>query len=258
VRNYQRILRYAAKRWPALLVMLGLTGISSAVVVLQPWPLKILVDYALGGHAAPAVLRAILERVSLEPTPGVLIVTAVLASIGIFALYSFLQIALTWVWSATSQHILYDLAADLFSRLQRLSLLFHSRRTVGDSLNRLTGDAWCVCTVTDSLLLAPVGSVFTLATVGAVAWRLDPQLAVLSVALAPVLASSALYFGKRLKQRAKQNREAASQLTSFVQQTLAAVPVVQVFGTENRNRLRFLLLSRDAILATQLSYRLTV
>lgn len=215
-------------------------------MALQPLPLKILVDYALGGHPAPAVLRT-----WLDPTPGVLIATAVLASIGIFALHSLLEIAITWVWSATSQHILYDLAAALFSRLQRLSLLFHSRRTVGDSLNRLTGDAWCACTVTDSLLLAPMGSVFTLATVGAVAWHLDPHLAVLAVALAPVLAGSALYFGKRLKQRAKQNREAASELMSFVQQTLAAVPVVQVFGTENRNRLRFLLLSREAVTATQ-------
>lgn len=251
VRNYRRILRYAVKRWPALLLILGLTGASSAVAVLQPWPLKILVDYALGGHAAPAVLRTILERIWVDPTPGVLIVTAVLAGIGIFALQSLLRVAITWVWSATSQHLLYELAADLFSRLQRLSLLFHRRRPIGDSLSRLTGDTWCVCTVTDSLLLAPAGSVFTLATVSAVAWRLDPQLTVLSVALAPVLAGSALHFGKRLKQRARQDREAASLLMSFVQQTLAAIPVVQAFGTENRNRLRFLLLSRNAVTATQ-------
>ena len=38
---------------------------------------------------------------------------------------------------------------------------------------------------------------------------------------------------------------------SFVQQTLAAIPVVQAFGAEKRNRLRFLLLSGDAVTATQ-------
>jgi ATP-binding cassette subfamily B protein len=210
-----------------------------------------LVDYALGGHMPPAVLRAILERVSLDQTPGVLIVISILAGIGIFALQSVIEVALTWVWSATSQHMLYDLAADLFSRLQRLSLRFHHQRPVGDSLNRLTGDAWCASTITDSLLLAPAGSAFTLATVGFLAWRLDPQLTVLSVVLAPVLAGSALYFGGQLKQRARQDREAESRLMSFVQQTLAAMPVVQAFGAQNRNRLRFTFLSGDAVTAIQ-------
>ena len=251
MRKYRQILRYAAKRWPALLLMLGLAAAGSAAVALQPWPLKILIDYALGGHAAPAALSAALERVWLEPTPGVLIVTAALACIGVFVLHSLLEVASTWVWSATSQRLLYDLAADLFGRLQRLSLSFHRHRTVGDSLNRLTGDTWCVCTVIDGLLLVPAGSVFTLAAVGTVAWRLDPQLTLFSVILAPVLAGSALHFGKRLKQRARQDREAASRLMSFVQQTLAAIPVVQAFGAENRNRLRFLSLSGDAIMATQ-------
>jgi ATP-binding cassette, subfamily B, bacterial len=247
VHNYRRILGYAAKRWPALLLLLGLSGAGSALVALQPWPFKILVDYALGGHAPPAVLRAILERVWLDSTPGVLVVTSVIVGIGIFALQNVLEVAITWVWSKTSQHMLYDLAADLFSRLQRLSLLFHRQRPVGDSLSRLTGDAWCVSNLTDSLLLAPAGSVFTLATVGVVAWRLDPQLTVLSVVLAPILAGSAIYFGGRLKQRARQDREAKSRLMSFVQQTLAAVPVVQAFNAEKRNRLQFLRLSGDAV-----------
>ena len=127
VRNYGRILRYAAKHWPSLLLILGLTAAASALTALQPWPFKILVDYALGGHMPPAALRAILELGSLDPTPGVLIVISILAGIGIFALQSVIEVALTWVWSKTSQHMLYDLAADLFSRLQRLSLRFHHR-----------------------------------------------------------------------------------------------------------------------------------
>ena len=38
------------------------------------------------------------------------------------------------------QRMVFDLGADLFAHLQRLSLLFHSRRAVGDTIARVTGD----------------------------------------------------------------------------------------------------------------------
>ena len=73
--------------------------------------------------------------------------------------------------------MVYDLAGDLFARLQRLSLLFHGKTPVGDSLSRLSGDTWCVYTVVEGMLVAPIQHVLTLALVGTVAWRLDWKLA---------------------------------------------------------------------------------
>jgi ATP-binding cassette subfamily B protein/subfamily B ATP-binding cassette protein MsbA len=59
---------------------------------------------------------------------------------------------------------------------------------------------------------------------------------VLSFSVAPVLAGSVLYFGPRLKRRAKHRREAQSRLTQFVHQTVTTIPLVQAFGTEQRNQ----------------------
>jgi ATP-binding cassette subfamily B protein/subfamily B ATP-binding cassette protein MsbA len=225
--------------------------LTSAVTALQPWPIKLLVDCALGGEPLPPRLSAMLGGFSLGSTPGALVVVAAFSSLGLFALSSALDAGLTLAWSATGQGLVYDLAADLFDRLQRLSLLFHSRRSVGDLLGRLSDDTYCVYTVTESLLFSPGRHVLTLVTVGAVAWRLDPGLTLLTLAIGPAMGGSVVFFGQWLKQRTRQDREAQSRLLSLVQQTLAAIPVVQAFATEGRHAQEFRLLAVDAVAVSQ-------
>jgi ATP-binding cassette subfamily B protein/subfamily B ATP-binding cassette protein MsbA len=249
------MLRYPLRQWPLLGAILCLTGLTLVVTVLKPWPLKILVDYALGETAIPAWLLSHAGARALSPRPEVVVIVAAVASLLVFAVNSALEVGLTLAWSAAGQRMVYDLEAALFQRLQRLSLLFHSQHTVGDSLSRLTGDTYCVYALTEALLISPLQYAFTLASIGAVAWKLDRGLMALSLVVAPVMAGSALYFGPRLKQRSRRSREVQSRLVSFVHQTLAAVPVVQAFGSEERNRRQFIQLSEEAVAASQ---RLTV
>jgi ATP-binding cassette subfamily B protein/subfamily B ATP-binding cassette protein MsbA len=147
--------------------------------------------------------------------------------------------------------MVYELAESLFHRLQRLSLLFHSQRTVGDSLSRLTGDTYCVYTLTNALLVSPGRHLFALATISIVAWRLEPGLTVLSLAVAPMMGGSAILFGSRLKRQMLQYREAQSRLLSFVHQTFTALPVVQSFGREDYNRQQFQNLAVDSVALLQ-------
>jgi ATP-binding cassette, subfamily B, bacterial len=249
--KYRRLLPYILRRWPALLAILVLTAGFSLAGALQPWPMKVLVDHALGSAPLPPALRQLLEGFPGGLTPGALVVAAAVASVLLFFLNSVLDVALSWVWTATGQRLVYDLAADLFRRLQRLSLLFHSRRSVGDSLSRLTGDSWCVYTVADSLLISPAQHGLTLVSIGAVAWSLDPRLTLVAFSVTPLLAVSALVFGNRLKDRTKQSREVESRLMAFVHQTLASIPVVQAFGTEQRNGERFRVLAGRATRLSQ-------
>ncbi|HEX9423194.1 MAG TPA: ABC transporter transmembrane domain-containing protein, partial [Pyrinomonadaceae bacterium] len=250
-KTYKRLLGYALRQWLTLAVIIGLTVANSAIAVLQPWPMKILVDHALNNAPVPTLITSSLHFFSLIPSPVVLIIVAALSSLFLFVLNSVFDSGLTLAWTAASQRMIYDLAGDLFSRLQRLSLLFHSRRTIGDSLSRLTGDTWCVYGLVASVLIAPFQHLLTLTIVSAVAWSLDPAMTLLSLAVAPALGGSALFFAPRLKRRAKQNREAQSHLLSFVHQTLMAIPVVQAFGREELNARQFTLLAEDAVKRSQ-------
>ena len=86
--------------------------------------------------------------------------------------------------------------------MQRLSLSFHNRNHVGDMLNRLMGDTYCIYSLTDALIVSPAQNLLTLIILGSISWSLDPQLTVLSLIAAPVMAWSSTLSRVRLQSRA--------------------------------------------------------
>ncbi len=254
--RYSQLIPYLMRQRGKLCLILGLIAVTSAITAIQPLPLKLLVDHALGHSEAPGFVTSILQAVALHPSPAVLILVAALASLGLFAISSAVSAGLLWAQTSAGQSMVCDLNTDVFHRLQRLSLAFHVRRPVGDSLSRLSEDSWSVNTLA-SVLMSPAQNVLTLLTVGAVAWQLDAKLAALSLAVAPMLAAISVIFGQPLKRRAKSQREVQTRLLTFVHQTLQAVPVVQAFASERRNRLRFRSLADDAVTLSQQGALLT-
>src|SRR5690606_18403797 len=99
-----------------------------------------------------------------------------------------LESLLVWCWSVAGQRMAMALSVDLLDRLQRLSLRFHSHGRVGDSLSRVTGDTYSIYTLTESMLISPFQQLLTLVLIGMVAWRLDPAMTAVLLAVAPVLA----------------------------------------------------------------------
>ncbi len=249
--RYGQLLGHALTHWPTLLVLVVLSIASSAVIALQPWPLKILIDYGLGDQEVPAGVVALLQEVSLMPTAEMLIIAAAIASLGFFLLSSALDVGLTWTSSGLGQRMVFDLAARVFDRLQRLSLLFHAERSVGDSLNRFSVNTYCVYSLVYGFFITPVRNVLILVAVGVVAWGMDPVMTLVALSVAPIMAASALYFGPRLKRRQKHHHVAQSRVMSFVHQTLTALPVVQAFATEGRNQQQFQHLAQDVVVRFQ-------
>jgi ATP-binding cassette subfamily B protein/subfamily B ATP-binding cassette protein MsbA len=249
--RYHRMLPYIRCEWRRLSVISALTALTAGISVLMPWPLKLLVDYALGEEPLPAVVAVPLTAVGLEPNTLLLIVAAGTASFALFALNAALNWGITWNWAVSGYRMLYELAADLFGRLQRLSLLYHGKRPVGDLLSRISTDSWCTYKVAADLLVDPVQSLLTIAMVGAVAWAMDPVLALLLLATMPLLVWSARFFGERLKRRSRQQREAEARLTSFVHQTLTAIPVVKAFTREERNCDEFAFIGKSVVRRAQ-------
>lgn len=250
-RRYKPLSKYILRQWPSLLLILLLTGISSAASALQPWPLKLLVDYALGNEAVPEAVRQSLEALSVGITPVVLIVVAACSSLGLFVLQSALDVILSWSWTSAGQRMVFDLAADIFHRLQRFSFLFHVRQGIGESLSRLSGDTYCVYSLAHGLLVGPAHQILVMGSMGVVAWKLEPTLTAVTLITVPALAASAMFFGERLQRTSRVTREAETRLMGFVHQTLSAIPIVQAFGTRLLNRRTFQRLAADTTAATK-------
>ncbi len=245
LRQYRHLARYPLRQWRVLLVLVVLAIGSAAVATLHPWPMKVLADYALGDVPTPLALRSVLDAISLSPTPTVLVGCAAAATLALFVLSSTVGAALSWTYILSTQRIMYDLAGDVFQRLQRSSLVSHAGRLFGDSLSRLTIDTRNLSSGVLSFL-APLQQVVMLLLIAVIAWNLDRVLAAVLLSVAPPTALLGRFLGGRVRGRAAYGRQAQSRVMSFVHQTLGAIPVVKSFVAEQRNTERFRLLSDDA------------
>jgi ATP-binding cassette subfamily B protein len=249
MRAYRRLLGYAAPYWRGWAGIVLATILGTALSLLQPWPVKVIVDHVLGGVPIPAGLAPVVGWLPGAEEPRGLLAWAVAAGLAIFAVSSALDAVLTIAWTRAGRRTVYDLAADLFARILRRSLLFHARHPVGDSLARITGDAWSVHTAIDTLLFAPGHAIVTIAALAVVMVQLDARLTLLAFAVAPFMAASAWLFGRPIRAAARTRREIESRIEAHLQQTLSGIPVVQAFAREDAEQRRFQEYAGEAIRA---------
>jgi len=244
--DYKHILQYAKteKRWLSLLLLL--TVISAGLATLSPWPLKLLVDHALGDQAIKITALSFLNNWS---APWLIALAASL-SLLISLVFMLVTNLLTWGWSVAGQRMVYRFATDLFDHIQRLTLRFHSRSDTGDLLSRITGDTYCVYQVTEAILISPLRHSLTILLMVGVAWQLSPRLTLILLAAIPLLILLAWHFGPMLRARATDQRDASAKITSFVHQVMSAIPIVQVFCAEDRNLKHYQSLSKRLIKAS--------
>src|SRR4051794_9680473 len=94
--RYARLAKYPARQWRWLCVLVLTTVGFVFTTAAQPWPLKILVDNAIGGERVPDGLRSVTHVVGAEPTPGVVVVVAGMATLLLFALSTVLSVTIQW------------------------------------------------------------------------------------------------------------------------------------------------------------------
>lgn len=237
--RYRRLLRYARPYWRAWVVIAAITLLSTCLAVVQPWPMKLLVDNVLGGAPVTGGAANVMSNLPGAATRGGLLAWVVGASLAIFALNAAAEVVLTWSWIRAGQQMVYDLAADLFANVQRRSLLFHSRNSVGESMSRITGDSWCVYRAIDTLVFTPLQASLTLGCLLVLMFRMDVRLTLVSVAVIPLMAGSSFLLGRPLRAVARLRRDVEGRIQSHVHQTLSGIPVVQVFNQEQRQRQQF-------------------
>jgi ATP-binding cassette subfamily B protein/subfamily B ATP-binding cassette protein MsbA len=235
---YGQLLRYAAADRKGWAVIFALTLLTGGLSLLQPWPMKVVVDNVLGRAplAGPGAAVGVLPGAS---SPRGLLAWMVAAGLVVFALNSAADVLLTRNWVRVGQGVVYRLGGDLFAHLQRRSLIFHSRNSIGDSLSRITGDSWCVYKVADTLLFTPVFAVVMVTAMAVLMAGMDLGLMLLALAVAPLMAAASFLLARPIRAAARARREAESRLGSHVHQTLSGIQVVQTFAQEQREQERF-------------------
>jgi ATP-binding cassette subfamily B protein len=241
--RYRRLLGYPLRRWRGWSTIVLVTALSSLSGLLIPLPLKVLVDNVLGGHRAPALLSWLPGARSAHG----LLVWVIVAELLVFVLSSAIETASTYLWTVVGQGTVFDLARDLFARVQRRSLRQHAQEQIGDTIERVAGDSWAVHTLLDELVLTPANALLTIAAAAAVMVSLDPGLTLVALLTAPLMAIGPLLLGRRMRTVSEAQRRLQGEIYAHVQQTLAGIPVVQAFAQETRQHDAFQDLARAAV-----------
>lgn len=244
-------LSYALQRWLAFLAVVGSLLLKVALDVLKPWPMVFLIDYVLRGEIMPPLLARAVAALPGAGTPAQLVGWSVAGTVIIFLLGWLAGLAATYSNISLGQRMTYDLAGDLFARLQQLSLHFHARRSVGDNIRRVTADCSCAAVIVKDALLPAASSAITLVLMFGILWRINSTLTLLALAVVPFMALAFTRYARPMMDRSYEQQETEAKIYDEVERTFSAIPIVQAFGREEFNQQQFARTTRDTIAVTR-------
>ena len=245
-----------AKVLLGILVLLGGSGIA----LLQPWPLKLVVDSVLGSRQPPPVLTDLATLLSqhidvfTSPTTALLLVLCASVLL-IQLLMGSLTVLSTYILIAVGLQMVFRLRCHVYDHLQRLSLAFHDTTPTGDSLYRVTWDTYCVQSLFNSGIIPALTASFTLVAIGIIMLSLDWMLTLVALTIGIPLILLIRSLDRPMTDRSIKFHERESDISSRVQETLIGIRAVQAFGREQLESQRFRGQAQDSLLA---NLRLTV
>ncbi len=211
---------------------MGLVGalmlVSIGASLLKPWPLAVIVDSVLGTAPLPSWLRSSLGSLSKESLLLTLAAAVLVLHLGQSAISS----AQNFIAIQIGLSGLRRVRVEVFACLQRLSLRFHQGSRSGDIIHRAAWDTYSFQTLFQQGWITSATATLSLVSMSVWMWLLNPPLTLVSLAIVPVLLLVMKRFGSRMTQRGTDAQQADSLVTSFVQQSIAALPLIQSYTRE--------------------------
>jgi len=243
-----RLRRILRPHWKTLLVALLAVVGETLADVLEPWPLKIVVDNILQGKRLPRLLDAAVvgafgssQSALLKFALAMVVLIAIVGGIG-----AYVEKYLT---TSVSQWIAHDLRLLLYQRIQRLSLADHGKSRAGDLISRVTKDIDDVQDFIDTALIGIAVNVLTLVGMIGVMLYVNWRFTLIGLSVAPVLFVFVYFYSRKIKEASRTVKRKESDLMSGVAEVFNSIQVVQAFAREDYEDRRFTSESRENVRA---------
>ena len=224
--------------WKALCIALAAVFGETLSDVLQPWPIKIVIDNLLQSKKLPHWLSGFVVHFFGENKLAILhfavAAVAMIAVVG--AVSSYLEKYMT---TSVSQLVSHDLRLTVYNHIQRLSLADHDEAQTGDLITRVTSDIEAVQDFINSALLGIFVNILTLLGMMAVMFYINWRFTLIALSISPILMTVVYSFTRRIKTASRAVRKKQGELVSIVQEVLSSVRVVQAFAREDYEQQRF-------------------
>jgi len=234
----KRLHPFARSSRPGIYGGLALMLLAGAVELLQPWPVKWLVDHVLGRHPVAPGLARWLPSLGSDSLPrgAITVCLAVLA----FALtHKLIHFFSQLLILRAGEQIVFELRCRAFDQLQRLSLAYHDKTRVGESLYRVAYDAHAAQTLLASVIVPIATGGVMLCGILTIMVRIDLTMTLITLAAAPLFFLTITVFGRRIEAGSRRYHENETTLVTALQEALVSIRAIQTFTMESAFGIRF-------------------
>jgi ATP-binding cassette, subfamily B, bacterial len=220
-KTFRRILGLMRPYWKRAVVFLLAIALVSGMDSIFTYLGKNIIDKGISVHNQSVVIHTLLLYA------GLTLVQA--ASVFVFI----------YLTAYLGEQIRYDLRKRIFNHLQQLSLSYYSRTPVGWIMSRTTSDTERVADLITWGVVDSTWATMNILTSMGFMLYINWRLALIILAMVPVMLYVAIQFRKRILSEYRNVRKYNSKITGSYNETITGVRVVKALGREDANMAEF-------------------
>jgi len=233
--NILELLRpHSRQLWLGLFAIAG----ESIAGLLEPWPLKIVLDDLLQSKNQNGWLHRFIVATAGSAPRNVLIFAciAVLVIAVADALFTYAEKYLT---TNVGQWVGHELRRTIYTHVQLLSLAYHDQQPTGDLISRVTVDIDSIQSFIVSGLLSILVDSMTIIGMIIVMFWVNWRFTLIALAVVPPLFFIVNTYTRKVKKASREVRKKEGRMVSVVSEVVSSIRVVKAFSREDYEVRRF-------------------
>jgi ATP-binding cassette subfamily B multidrug efflux pump len=229
-RLMKRLLQYLRPyKWPVGISLISIL-IKSVADVLGPYLVSIEIDRYLVPVPKTTPFDFFL---SANPYVGIAQIAGMY--VGLIALGFLLDYLQTYFMQWAGQMVMFDLRKQIFRHLQRMHIGFYDKNPVGRLVTRVTSDVDALNEMFTSGVVSIFEDVFVLAGITTVMVCMNWKLALITLAVLPLIGYATSIFRDRVRDSYRRIRTAIARINAYMQEHVSGMVVLQLFNREKRS-----------------------
>ena len=217
----KRLFGYVRPYWKPLVAVSVLLLLNTGLNLLPPLFQREIIDQVITTRDLPRLGRMIAGLV------------------GVYVLLWFTDVGDQFTRHVLGARFIFDLRMSIYAYLQRLSLSFFERTSTGELMSRVTNDVNALENfVTHGVILTTI-DLLRLIGASVVLLVLDWRLALIVLVLLPFMALGLRHFNRRVRPIYRRVRDRLGDINAKLEDNLAGIRVIQAFGQEDVELVRF-------------------
>jgi len=220
-----RIWNYVKRQRQELIIVAVSTALTACLLLLGPYLIgKIMDDYIVARKSAGFI-------------------SMIIFLLGIY----FLGAVFTWIQqytaSSLSQNTVRKMRQDLFEKYQQLPVSFFDQKTHGELMSRTTNDIANVANTLNQTVVQLISSAFMLVGSVVMMLSLSVWMTLITILIVPSIAFVTKKITKYTRRYFSEQQKHLGEMNGFVQESMAGLKVMKVFGREAKSKEEFQVLN---------------